>query len=88
MKRLEIIHLRSSAEPLDSLGRRVRESIADESAETVMLYRRQGLETDLAVHIRDAAEADRHGPGDLGLRLASALRAYGLVEHTIWEELR
>lgn len=87
MKRLEIIHLRSSGEPLDSLGRRIRESIAEETAETVTLYRRQGLDTDLAVHIRHRTATEGQLPSDLGLRLASSLRTYGLVEHTVWEEL-
>jgi hypothetical protein len=88
MKRLEIIHLRSSGEPLDSLGRRIRESIVDDSAETVTLYRRQGLDTDLAVHVRYHAATGGQGPSDLALRLSSSLRAYGLVEHTKWEELK
>ncbi len=90
MKRLEIIHLRSSGEALDSLGDRIRDSIAAESEKrgVVTFYRRQGLETDLAVHLLDAGATSGQGPSDLALRLASALRAYGLVEHTLWEELR
>ena len=88
MNRLEIIHLRSSGEPLDSLGDRIRESLGTEGEETeVALYRRAGLETDLAVHIRHLGVPGREGPSGLALRLASALRAYGLVEHTLWEEL-
>ncbi len=88
MSRLEIIHLRSSGEPLESLGRRIRESLGagGEQAE-VTLYRRPGLETDVAVHIRHPEASDRAEPNRLGLQLASALRAYGLVEHTLWQEL-
>lgn len=90
MKRLEIIHLRSSGEALDSLRDRIRDSIGTEGEEreVVTLYRCQGLETDLAVHLLDAGATRNRGPSDLALRLASALRAYGLVEHTLWEELR
>ena len=90
MKTLEIIHLRSSGEPLESLSRRIRDSITAESKsiEAVTLCRRQGLETDLAVHILHSGEPGRQGPSGLALRLASALRAYGLVEHTLWEELK
>ena len=80
MIRLDIIHLRSSDEPVESLTRLIRASIQEgsEEASTLTLYRRHGLDTDLAIHVR------RH---DLALRLASELRAYGLVEHTVWEEL-
>jgi hypothetical protein len=90
MKRLEIIHLRSPGESLESLSRRIRESIrADcEGDEAVILYRRHGLGTDLAVHILHSGGTGGLEPSGLALRLASALRAHGLVEHTLWEELR
>ncbi len=90
MKTLEIIHLRSSSEPLESLSRRIRDSIIAESksAETVTLYRRRGLDTDLAVHIQHSGVPGEREPSRLALRLASALRAYGLVEHTLWEQPR
>ncbi len=88
MKQLEIIHLRSSGEPLDSLGNRIRESLATEDASSeVTLYRRDGLETDVAVHIQHPGVPDKRGPSDLALQLASALRNFGLVEHTTWAEL-
>ena len=89
MKRLEIVHLRSSGEALESLKDRIRDSVgqAGDERRVVTLYRRRGLETDLAVHILDAGTSGRRA-SELALRLASALRAYGLVEHTVWEELR
>ncbi len=89
MKRLEIIHLRSSDRRLDSLGERIRESIRSggEDQAVLTLYRRHGLETDLAVHVRYTVVPEEAGPSDLGLKLAVALREYGLVEHTLWEEL-
>jgi len=89
MSCLEIIHLRSSGRPLESLGNRIRESVCsgDGDEAIVTLYRCQGLETDLAVHVRHDGEP-LAGPSDLGLKLAAALRDYGLVEHRLWEELR
>ena len=89
MNNLEIIHLRSSGEPIETLAARIRESIGGggESAEVVTLFRRRGLDTDVAVHIRHAEPRGVRGPSELALQLASALRAYGIVEHTVWEEL-
>jgi len=89
MSRLEIVHLRFSGEPLDALADRIRDSIVPGGigAEIVTVYRRQGLETDVAVHIR---HADTRGAGErsaLAFHLADALRDFGLVEHTVWEEL-
>ena len=88
MRCLEIIHLRSSGRPLESLGGRIRESIRSGGGDEVIvaLYRCQGLRTDLAVHIRHDGEP-LTAPSDLGLKLAAALRDYGLVEHKLWEEL-
>ena len=88
MKQLEIILLRLPGEAAESLSRRIRRSIgkgADQKIE-VTLYRRRGLDTDLAVHV--------HGTGlsptelsDLALQIASELKAWGLVEHSSWEEI-
>jgi hypothetical protein len=89
MSRLEIIHLRTSGEPLTSLGERIWDSLEAvvDKADLVTLYRREDLETDVAVHIQHRKTPGGKGPSDLGLHLASALRAYGLVEHTLWTEL-
>ena len=53
MRSLEIIQLRSSATPLERLNEQIKKSIGsiNEQAEVVTIYRRGGLETDLAVHI-------------------------------------
>ena len=89
MSRLEIVHLRSSGEPIESLGEQIRESIWAEGhgTEVVTLYRRQGLETDIAIHIRHNDAAGMNGPSTLAFHLAHALRAFGMVEHTVWEEM-
>ena len=88
MIQLEIIHLRSSGEPVESLAELISASIREggEEVSTLKLYRCHGLETDLAVHVCRHGTAGGEGPSDLALRLASELRAYGLVEHTVWEE--
>jgi len=88
MKSLEIIHLQYSGEPPEVLGERIRQSInaSDEEAPVTALYRRRGLETDLAILIH--IDGVQNGaPSDAGLRLASALRTLGLVEHTLWDEI-
>ena len=90
MNTLEIVHLRSSGEPLESLADRIRESIWSEGdqAEVITMYRRRGLETDLAVHIQHLERPQADGPSRLGLQLVSSLAPFGLVEHSVWEELK
>ena len=89
MNRLEIVHLRSSGEPIESLGEQIRESIWAEGhgTEVVTLYRRHGLETDVAIHLSVDDADEMTSPSALAFHLAYALRAFGLVEHTVWEEM-
>lgn len=88
MSRVEIIHLRTSGESPTVLCQQIRESVKTEGdgAELLTMYRLEGLESDLAIHIRQHQPNPEIGPSALGLRLASALRSFGLVEHTVWEE--
>ncbi len=89
MSTLEIIHLRLAGKPPETLCEKIKESImANEGlAESVMIFRREGLETDLAVHVHHV-DAQNSEPGKLGLRIASALKAHGLVEHRLWKQLK
>jgi hypothetical protein len=89
MSTLEIIHLRLAGKPPETLCEQLKESIVAGGglAESVMIFRRDGLETDLAVHIHHL-ETSSGEPGKLGLRIASALKAHGLVEHKVWKQLK
>ena len=89
MKKLEIIHLRSSVKQFESLRSRIAESIRAEGdpGEVVMMFRRCGLESDVAIHINHHDDPGFDGPSALGLHLAAGLKAHGLVEHTLWEAL-
>jgi hypothetical protein len=90
MSRLEIIHLRTAGKMSEFLAQQIREAIGPEADGTGVLtiYRRDRLDTDVAVHITSHESGEtKVGPSALGLHLASALSAYGLVEHTLWEEM-
>ena len=88
MSNLEIIHLRSSSEPIECLAELIRESLWDDGHHKGVstIYRRAGLATDLAIHIRHA-EGSIGVPSRIGLRLVSSLAEFGLVEHSVWEEM-
>lgn len=90
MKTLEIIHVRSAGTSLDILSDQIDKSIrgVDDQTEEVSIYRRDGLVTDLAIHIQRTSLSDGEEKSELGLRLASALRAHGSVKHTLWKDLR
>jgi len=90
MVRLEIVHLRTFGPDPAALASEIEGSFEAEGngRSIVTVYRRCGIETDVAVHIHTRSESHQRGPSALGQRLADALREHGLVEHTVWEELR
>jgi hypothetical protein len=87
LKILEIIHIRFVAEKPDSMIESIRKSIdSSPGVEFSTIYRRDELKTDLAIHLQ-RNDAGEHGTAsDIGIRLASALKEFGLVEHTVWKE--
>ena len=88
MNTLEVIHLRSSSEPIERLADSIRESLWNEGRDkgVFTIYRQDGLATDLAVHIRHDSDEVRV-PSRLGLSLVSALAVYGMVKHSVWHEM-
>ncbi len=89
MKIVEIIHVRLTAGNPQNLSESIKKSVGPRSTEEVFtIYRRDKLKTDLAVHIHRKGGDEEKGPSQFGLRLASALKDYGLVEHTIWKEMK
>ncbi len=83
MSHLEIIQLRSAGKILDDLFHEIKASIGD--AENIRVYRRDGLETDLSIHIYHNINLEGK-PSSLGSRLTFTLKDFGLVEHSFWKE--
>lgn len=87
MNALEIIHLRMAGGSPESLVDEIRKSVDSQSdLVDVRFYRHAKLETDLVVHLHRAIAQQSDRPCECGERLASMLRAYGLVEHSMWVE--
>jgi hypothetical protein len=85
--RLETIHVRLSAGSPVGLLSDLRELAGRHTPGTdLRVYRRLGMSADYGIHIVFAGSDPNTAPSRLGLRLASALREYGLVEHSMWEE--
>lgn len=85
MKQLEIIHVRLAAGFPDDLIERIRESAVGEGSGTsVFLFRHVNVSTDLAVHYAQEVFGSPGKPSPFALHLASDLRQYGMVEHSIW----
>lgn len=85
MKTLETIRLRLAGDTPETLADDVRRVVGSAPGPMeVRVYRHARIETDLVVHLHreNASGCDR--ASELGIRLASLLREYGMVDHTIW----
>lgn len=87
MKRLEIIHLRSAGQRSEALIQEIRDSVIRHDPDMVIrIYQHAAVETDLAIHIRMAEPSANQVDAELGARLSTALREYGMVDYTVWLE--
>ncbi|MGD2272864.1 MAG: hypothetical protein PVI06_20880 [Desulfobacterales bacterium] len=91
MKWVELIELRSIDKNRDMLKSELQKLIhsvdKQRKHQVIMAYRRVLIDTDFCIHIlHDSNKVDNNG-SQLGLRLASALKAFGLVNHSIWIEI-
>jgi hypothetical protein len=86
---LEIIHLRSVQRPPREIHQAIVESMRSitESEPRVRLYAHLRVVGDLSVHLIHESADRLEQASHLGLRLAEALKVYGLVEHSVWGEI-
>ena len=90
MNWIEIIDLRSAGRELATLKQTLAGMVSkldrDIGIDKICLYHNARVETDISIHIQWKTGEETSGKSDLGLRLASALGAYGRVNHTVWLE--
>lgn len=86
MNWLEVIKLRSAgigSPSLDELLMSMVQSAQSKLAE-IKIYRHAFLDTDLSVHLYWNSERPEQNGSAPGLRLAQALKDFGLVDHSVW----
>ena len=91
MKWLEIIELRSAGGNNKLMESQMKKLVneVNMSAEknAVKAYCRLMIDTDFSIHLFHDSKKVEKGGSPLGLRLASALKEFGLVNHSIWTEM-
>ncbi len=91
MKWLEIIELRSvniNRELLESKMQKLIIEVEKEAERhTIRVYIRVMMNTDFSIHILNDSKVVENSGSQLGLCLASALKEFGLVNHSIWAEM-
>jgi hypothetical protein len=85
MKTLETLHLRMAGPDSDDPIEFIRRTADPSGAGPVLpVYSHSTIQGDFLVHIPRKGPDGGNRPSELGLRLASLLRAHGLVEHSVW----
>ena len=91
MQWLEIIELRSAGGKRKLLESQMEQLVNDmyerEKINPVKVYCRLMIDTDFSIHLfHDSKKMEKSG-SSLALCLASALKEFGLVNHSIWFEM-
>ena len=90
MNWIEIIELRSAGNTQKKLETQLQEFLKQlekkTEKQTVKLYTRMIIENDFSIHLFHDSGKIKNSGSPLGIKLVSALKSYGLVNHTIWIE--
>ena len=88
MRWVEVIKLRSAG-----IGPGLREELLLPTAKPgqngpveMKAYRHAALDTDWSVHLHWESERPEQNGSAFGIRLAQAMKEYGLVDHSVWIE--
>lgn len=88
MKWIEVIQLRAvdgNREFLESkLNTLINEVVAGSKEQTISAYHRALIDSDYSIHIFHRSNPVENFGSPLGERIVSALREFGLVNHTVW----
>ena len=90
MKWLEIIELRSADcnrdQLMSQLHKLSNEVYEETGKQTVTTYGCAQFRSDFSIHLFHHSKEVEFSGSSLGIRLASALKEFGLVNHSIWIE--
>lgn len=91
MKWLEIIELRSVDSNRERLESKLQELIdqvdKEKKKQRIMAYTRVLIDTDFSIHLFHDSNKVENSGSSLGLRLASALKEFGTINHSIWIQM-
>lgn len=60
----------------------------DVGREAIRVFRREKLDSDICIVLFHNGKKSKTGGSPLGLRLVTALKEFGLVHHTVWNEIQ
>ena len=92
MKWIEVIQLRSVDSVRERLDAKLQ-GLIDQvekggKKQVIMAYSRVLIDTDFSIHILHDSKKVEKGGSRLGIRIVTALKEFGLANHSIWVELQ
>ena len=91
MKWTEVIVLRSAAGNRQALEVKLQEMVGEINRgckkRVVVAYNRLSIDTDFSIHLLHDSDKVKTSGSRLGLRIVSALKEFGLVNHSTWIEM-
>ena len=88
MNWLEVIELRTAEcnrELLEAqLQKLIQEVVRETGDRRIKVYRQVTLNTDFSIHLYHVSKNVESSGSPLGLGLASSLKEFGLVNHSVW----
>jgi hypothetical protein len=91
MESIEIIEIRLTQnvnEVLETeIGNVINEVMKEESGYTMKLYNKMQLRSDYMILIFHTQKLTNHKQSELGQRLKESLKDFGMINHSVWNEL-
>ena len=91
MKWIEVVQLRAPEKNQSVLESRLKELVKGINRENghgrIMVFRRTLIPMDYSIHLVHHDKAIENAGSPLGLQLAAALKEFGLVNHSIWNDV-
>ena len=88
---IEVIEIRTTHNKLQlleqGLGNIINGTEIRSKFQAFEVYRSGTVDTDFCIHLVHNSEINKCG-SSLGIRFASALKDFGLVNHIVWEEMK
>ena len=88
MKWLEVLHLRTAEQESDRLMHLLRQLITEirvhRTCREIKMFKRALLETDVCLHLYHDTDSIETTGSLVGLHLARELKAFGMLNHTVW----
>ena len=91
MNWLEVIHFRANEHKTERLEQIVQHLIDEAKQDAVrgkiIIYRHTLVDSDLSIHLHSNSKTALRNGSEIGLRIASALKEFGMVNHSVWSEV-